>query len=88
LRAAFSLQAVGRLRDLVMGSGLGDCDASVLCGHAARAATAAGRLDRRAFSSVIAAFAPDEASAERHAPFLHYLYGAFVRDEQLGADLC
>ena len=86
LRAAFSLQAVGRLRDLVMGSGLGDCDASVLCGHAARAATAAGRLDRRAFASVIAAFAPDEASAERHAPFLHYLYGAFVRDEQLGAD--
>ena len=69
-----------------MGSGLGDCDASVLCGHAARAATAAGRLDRRAFASVIAAFAPDEASAERHAPFLHYLYGAFVRDEQLGAD--
>ena len=86
LRAAFSLQAVGRLRDLVMGSGLGDCDASVLCGHAARAATAAGRLDRRAFASVIAVFAPDEASAERHAPFLHYLYGAFVRDEQLGAD--
>ena len=58
----------------------------MLCGHAARAATAAGRLDRRAFASVIAAFAPDEASAERHAPFLHYLYGAFVRDEQLGAD--
>ena len=86
LRAAFSLQAVGRLRDLVMGSGLGDCDASVLCGYVSRAATAAGRLDRRAFSSVIAEIAPDDESAERHARLLHYLYGAFVRDEQLGAD--
>ena len=67
------------------GGGLGDCDASVLCGHAARAG-GRGCWIGRAFASVMAAFAPDGASAERHAPFLHYLYGAFVRDEQLGAD--
>ena len=68
------------------GSGLGDCDASVLCGHVGHAATPAGRVDRRAFGGVLDAFATSPSRAAPHAPLLHYLYGAFVRDEQLGAD--
>ena len=39
----------------------------MLCGHAARARRPAGRLDRRAFASVIAAFAPDEARPKTRA---------------------
>ena len=89
LRAAFSEAAVARLRDLVTGSGLADCEASVLVGQLARAATPAGRIDARSFSAVLGAFEPfteDAGERDRRAGALHYLYGAFVRDADLGAD--